>query len=159
MFKGFKSFSTSASPSHQAVFNHFTSGKHRKGSKEPDNTSDTSQRSSLNIPEGSSVSPSTFAHSRESSLSAQTLPTQRSRRVSEGFATSTPARPISTPRPVSEVVHKFPTVPSSTLATPAAEDKITTPVPTHDLTPVAPSILEGSPQSAPESLTTVFGAV
>lgn len=152
MFKGFKSLSTSAIPKNQAVFNHLTSGKHRKGSKEPDNTSDISQRSSLNIPEGSTVSPpSTFAHSRESSLSAQTLPTQRSRPTSEDFAISTPTRPAPTSRPVSEAIHKFPTVPSSILPTRTADDKTTIPRPTQDLAPVALSTPEARPPPIPES--------
>jgi hypothetical protein len=155
MFKGFKSLSsTSTFRNHQAVFDHFTTGKHRKGSREPDNISDTSQRSSLNIPEGSIVSPpSDFAHSRESSLSAQTLPTQRSRPVSEDFAASTPARASPAPRPVSEVIQKFPTVPSSTLATSPAKDNTTTPPPTQDLAPVAPSTPEAKPQSVPRIST------
>jgi hypothetical protein len=134
------------------VFDHLTSGKHRKGSKEPDNTSDTSQRSSLNIPEGSTVPPpSAFAHSRESSLSAQTLPVQRSNSVSGDFAVSTPGRPKPTPRPVSEAISRFPPVPSSTLVKQPAEDNNNTPTPTQDLEPVAPSTPVARPQPSPES--------
>jgi hypothetical protein len=60
--------------------------------------------------EGSLTSPtSLFAHSRETSLSAQSTPVRTSRPVSEEVA----LLPSSTPRALSKAVSEFPPVPSS----------------------------------------------
>ncbi|KAH3949571.1 hypothetical protein HBH64_038280 [Parastagonospora nodorum] len=120
MFKGFKSLR-----------------KHRKGSKDSDASSDTSQRSSLNIPEASTTSPaSTFAHSRQSSLSAQTLPGQRTRPVSEDFAAPSPSRPAPVPRPATEAAIEPAIVSNSHILPARGSENIRTVPQPEELAPV-----------------------
>lgn len=138
-------------------------GKHRKGSKDSDaSSSDTSQRSSLNIPEASTTSPaSNFAHSRQSSLSAQTLPGQSARPVSEDFSAPSPSRPAPAPRPATEAVISHPIVSNSSLPSARGTENIHTipqpeqiaSVPTPAPRTTLPPKVEASSQS-PKTPTT-----
>lgn len=86
---------------------HTLLGKHRKRSKEPDEISEASQRSSLNAPETHSSSPasSSIIH-RESFVSAQTSPAPKSRADSPDTDISLPTKPTPNRRSTSELREK-----------------------------------------------------
>lgn len=115
-------------------------GKHRKGSKDSDaSSSDTSQRSSLNIPEASNTLPtSNSAHSTQSSLSAQTLPGRSARPVSEDFFAPSPSRPAPAPRPATEAVINRPIVSDSYIPSTHGTENIQTTSQSEQIASVPP---------------------
>jgi hypothetical protein len=127
-------------------------GKHRKGSKEIDQNSEESRSSSVNAPENSTSSPtSTYARSRETSLSAQSTPTRTPRPVSEDVTPTTLQRPFPIPRPFSEVVPPVPIVSgsvTSSLKVASTHPAVTT---VSQLTPGAPVTPKAERKVTPEA--------
>lgn len=126
--------------------------KHRKGSKESDQTSEASRSSSVNAPENSTSShTSTYARSRETSLSAQSTLTRTSRPVSEDVTSVTLQRPSPISQPVTEIVPPVPSVPGSVISSQnvASTHPVVATVP--QLTPDAPVTPEAERKVTPET--------